>query len=81
MVSKGPESKFTYVPKIDGRTIGQAEALLANAGLKLGTKTEIPTNDKSKDGIIVSADPGEKVKVKEGSSVNITYYKYNSNQA
>lgn len=81
VVSKGPESKITYVPKIQGKSIKQAEALLANAGLKLGTKTEIPTDDKSKDGIVASADPNEKTKVKEGSSVNISYYKYNSNQA
>lgn len=81
VVSKGPETKYTYVPSLKGKKIGQAEAILSNAGLKAGTKTEVLTDDKEKDGIIISAEPGEKTKVKEGSSVNISYYKYSINQA
>lgn len=82
VVSKGPEVKSTFVPELKGKNIDQAGAILLNANLKMGTKTEVLTDDKGKDGLIIEIEPEEKSKITEGSSINIRYYKYKEdNQA
>lgn len=81
VVSKGPENKTAVVPDLTGRNVKQATALLQNANLKLGNTVEVYTLDKDKDGNIAkqSIDAGKKVK--EGTSVDITIYKYTTDEA
>lgn len=81
VVSKGPEVKVTQVPDLKDQNIDQAEAMLANAKLVLGTKTEVLTTDKSKDGIIFSQSVDANSKVKEGTEVSVSYYKYQEGSA
>lgn len=81
IVSKGPENKTAVVPDLAGKNVKQATALLENANLKLGNTAEVYTLDKDKDGNITkqSIDAGKKVK--EGTSVDITIYKYTTDEA
>lgn len=79
VVSKGPEVKVTEVPDLSGKKLEQAQALLMNSKLVLGTKTEVLTSDKTKDGIIFSQSKDANSKVKEGTEISVSYYKYSEN--
>jgi serine/threonine-protein kinase len=76
VVSSGAEAVYSNVPDLHGKTVGQASALLANAGLKLGsTETAATDNPSLKDTIkSQSIDPGQKVT--EGTAISVTYYVY-----
>ena len=76
VVSKGPEVKLTKVPDLSGLSLNDAERLLQNKNLKLGSKKVIVTNEKSQDGKIVNQDIAPNTEVKEGNSVGVSYYKY-----
>jgi len=76
VVSKGPEVKLTKVPDLGGLSLSDAERLLQNKNLKLGSKKVIVTNEKSQDGKIVNQDIAPNTEVKEGNSVGVSYYKY-----
>lgn len=74
IVSNGPEVKETEVPDLRGRTSQEAEAMLTNAGLKLGATSEeysatVPA------GQVISQSTSFGTKVTEGSSVDITISK------
>lgn len=74
IVSNGPEVKETEVPDLRGRTSQEAEAMLTNAGLKLGATSEeysatVPA------GQVISQTTSSGTKVTEGSSVDITISK------
>lgn len=74
IVSNGPEVKETEVPDLRGRTSQEAEAMLTNAGLKLGATSEeysatVPA------GQVISQSTSSGTKVTEGSSVDITISK------
>lgn len=74
IVSNGPEVKETEVPDLRGRTSQEAEAMLTNAGLKLGaTSEEYSATVPAGQVILQSTSSG--TKVTEGSSVDITISK------
>ncbi|MBM7868930.1 serine/threonine-protein kinase [Clostridium pascui] len=74
VVSKGVEIKYSTVPSLNGKTIEQAKILLANSNLKLGNTNTQATGDETLQGKIFdqSIEPG--VQVKEGTTLNVTYY-------
>lgn len=76
VISKGPEIKYSTVPSLNGKTIEEARTLLANSNLKLGTSKTVETSDKSLDGKIFEQNIEANTQVKEGTSVNVTYYVY-----
>ena len=49
--------RTVIVPKVIGLTVPQAEATLADAGLRLGEVTEVPS-DKTPRGIVMGQGPG-----------------------
>lgn len=74
VVSKGSEKKLTRVPDLINKNLDEAEELLKDAKLKLGTLTKIKTEDELLDGIVSvqSLEPGKEVN--ENSVINISYY-------
>jgi eukaryotic-like serine/threonine-protein kinase len=77
VISKGQEIKYSTVPDLKGRSLTEAEGLLASAGLILGKKTTLETSDENQNGKIVNQRPNPNTQnVKEGSSVDVTYYVY-----
>lgn len=76
VVSKGPKDRLTMVPDLSDKSVNNAERVLQNKNLKLGSRKEIETNDKSQDGKIFNQDIAPNTEVKEGSSVGVSYYKY-----
>lgn len=78
VVSKGPETPMTTVPKLKGLTYDQAVAALKNSNLSAGTVTYIQTKDKTQDTVVQSSNPQEGSSVKQGSSVALSVYKYGS---
>lgn len=78
VVSKGPQYKSTKVPDLKNITIDQATNLLNNANLKLGSTSSEATHDKSLDGKIFEQSTDADLDVKEGTPINVKYYKYTS---
>jgi eukaryotic-like serine/threonine-protein kinase len=77
VISKGVETKYTTVPDLKGRSLIEADGLLSSRSLKLGSKTTIETSDENQNGKIVNQKPNPDTQnVKEGSSVDVTYYLY-----
>ncbi|MCM8710574.1 Stk1 family PASTA domain-containing Ser/Thr kinase [Clostridium sp. SYSU_GA19001] len=77
VLSKGPEIKYTTVPNLIGRSLSEADNLLGSVNLKIGNKTSIDTEDKNQDNKIANQNPAPNTQnIKEGSTVDITYYKY-----
>ncbi|MET8741822.1 Stk1 family PASTA domain-containing Ser/Thr kinase [Streptomyces sp. NPDC004728] len=67
-VSKGPQQpEQTSVPDLQGKTLGEAKALLAAAGLQLG-QVQGPNDDKAK---IVGFQPSSGQQVDKNSAVNV----------
>ncbi|OFI07674.1 serine/threonine-protein kinase PrkC [Clostridium acetireducens DSM 10703] len=76
VVSSGPRKKDVAVPNVQGKSLEEGKSAIINAGLKIGNISSVDTNNKSLDGKIESQSIDASTTVKEGSSVNITYYKY-----
>lgn len=76
VVSNGPESKSTRVPDLTNKTIQEAQTLLQGANLKLGNATTVPTPKKELDGKIINQSFEKNSEVKQGTYVNVTYYKF-----
>lgn len=76
VVSKGPKDNIKEVPNVKDRSFTEAKNILIARGFKIGIATSVATNDRDKDGKVFNQIPGAKSKVKEGSTVNISYYKY-----
>lgn len=75
VISKGQEVKYTTVPDLIGRSLTEAQGLLASSNLKLGNKTTFETTDENQNGKIVNQKPNPNTQnVKEGSTVDVTYY-------
>jgi serine/threonine-protein kinase len=51
------EARTVVVPKVIGLTVPRAEAVLADAGLRLGKVTEVPS-DYTPRGIVMGQGPG-----------------------
>lgn len=77
VVSKGPETPMTTVPKLIGLTYDQAVAALKNAKLAVSSNvTYISTNDSSKNNIVQNSNPSEGSSIKQGTAVALSVYKY-----
>ncbi|MCR4718519.1 MAG: Stk1 family PASTA domain-containing Ser/Thr kinase [Firmicutes bacterium] len=73
-VSKGKaEDEQVVVPKLTGSTKAQAETLLAQKGLTLGTVAE--EENSAEKGTVIAQNPSANTGVIKGSSVNITVSK------
>jgi eukaryotic-like serine/threonine-protein kinase len=68
-VSSGPRE--TVVPDVVGRTRGEAQQLLREANLRLGTTTNTPSDTFGK-GVILDQSPDAQAEVPEGSTIDIT---------
>ncbi|MCI1943860.1 Stk1 family PASTA domain-containing Ser/Thr kinase [Clostridium luticellarii] len=76
VVSKGAEVKYVTVPDVSGRSIGDAEAILKNAGLRVA-QNPVYTSDKTKGNLgVTNQSVGASQQVKEGTTVTLTYYVY-----
>lgn len=75
VVSRGPETKYISVPDVGGKNINDATAAIKEAGLNV-SKTVVNTNDKSQDGKVISQSVEPSQQVKQGTTVNLTYYTY-----
>lgn len=75
VVSRGPQEKYTTVPDVLGKNIDEASALISNAKLKV-TKTTVDTQEKSLDGKVINQSLAPLQSAKEGTTVNLNYYKY-----
>lgn len=71
IISKG--AKPVPVPKIEGRKLAAAKATLSEAGLKFDVRQKF--SEKVKDGVVISARPGEGTVVDSGSSVTLVVSK------
>ena len=70
-VSSGKEdNEQAVVPSLTGYTKAQAEDMLAESGLKLGSVTE--EDNSAAQGTVIAQNPSAKTGVLKGSSVNIT---------
>ncbi len=59
------------IPNLSGKTVGEAETVLTDAGLVLGTQT--PQNDNNTPkGEIITQDPASGETIAQGSKINIT---------
>ena len=72
-VSKGSENEQAVVPKLIGNMESQAETLLLQNGLILGTVTE--EENSAPKGTVIAQNPSANTGVMKGSSVNITISK------
>lgn len=68
VISKGTEQ--VSVPSVVGRTKSEAETILGNAGLSIGTIEKV-SSDRYEEGIIISQDPENGNKVAAGTKINI----------
>jgi serine/threonine-protein kinase len=76
VVSKGPKMKTTVVPPVSELTLNEAATILQLKKLELGNKTEVVTDKKELDGLIFSQSIEAGSEVKEGTVINVSYYKY-----
>lgn len=76
IISKGNSEKQVKVPDITGKTLVEAEILLNNVGLKLGSSKAVLTPNKELNGKVISQSIEKNSETKKGSSVNVTYYKF-----
>lgn len=69
-VSMGPDTKVVPVPDVGGKTLDEAKAAIAAAGLEVGT---IEYKDsESESGLVIGQNPGPTSQVAEGGYVNLT---------
>ena len=68
-VGTGPAQ--VTVPALTGKAVPEAQALLQNAGLRLGAQTERETSDSNQIGKIISSDPGPGVSVGGNTEVAV----------
>lgn len=74
VVSNGPRERYITVPDVTGKNVDEAASILASAGISY-TKSAVNTKDQSKNGI-VKYQSAVGSQVKEGTTVNLTYYNY-----
>lgn len=77
VVSKGPKMKIAVVPQLSELSLNEAATILELKKLKLGdNKIEAVTDKKELDGLIFSQSIEKGNEVKEGTVINVSYYKY-----
>lgn len=72
LVSSGPRPVQLRMPKVEGMSKGEAEALLANLGLVIERIEVINLGDTTKAGHIISQDPQAGYPVERGGSVTLS---------
>jgi eukaryotic-like serine/threonine-protein kinase len=70
LVSLGTPTPAYVMPDLQGISLGEAEAKLSSAGLRLG-KLTFATGDEASHGIIASQNPAPGAKVEGGSAVEL----------
>lgn len=68
-VAEAPDS--STVPDLTGRTVSEAERLLADHGLALGSTTEVEADEGEKAGTVVGQSVPHGTEVEPGSSVDV----------
>ncbi|WP_163192610.1 Stk1 family PASTA domain-containing Ser/Thr kinase [Clostridium thermarum] len=68
------EDKTVIVPNLMGKTIEEAETILAEFKLKMGTQEAVPTDIDEDNGKIFEWSPAGGTSVEEGTAINIKYY-------
>lgn len=76
VISLGKKIETVEVPDLLGRSDSEAQVLLEANGLKIGNVSEEPTEDKSKDGKIISQSIPKGTKVEQETTVAVTVGKY-----
>ena len=76
VISLGKKIETVEVPNLLGRSDSEAQVLLEANGLKIGNVSEEPTEDKSKDGKIISQSIPKGTKVEQETTVAVTVGKY-----
>lgn len=79
-VSKGKEVAKTTVPDLKGKTLDEAKKLLADAKLALGETVLKTVTDKEDDSKVLSQEQEAGSSVEEGTKINITAGKLQSNE-
>ncbi|MDP4091297.1 MAG: PASTA domain-containing protein, partial [Bacillota bacterium] len=74
VVSLGKKYTPAVVPDLKGKTIQQAQTILTNSKLKLGTQTPVETKDATLVGQIFSQDIAKDTKVDEQTAIKVSYY-------
>lgn len=72
LVSSGPKSVALRMPRVEGMTKGEAEALLGNLGLVIERIEVINLGDTTKAGHVISQDPLAGYPVERGGSVMLS---------
>ncbi|WP_139904518.1 Stk1 family PASTA domain-containing Ser/Thr kinase [Clostridium thermarum] len=68
------EDKTVIVPNLMGKTIEEAETILAQFKLKMGAQEAVPTDIDEDNGKIFEWSPAGGTSVEEGTAINIKYY-------
>lgn len=66
---------YTTVPNLVGQTVANANTLLTNAGLNIGSVTETPTSNAGLVGTVASQGTSSGTSVLRGSSINYVRYR------
>ena len=67
VISTGPETKTVVVPTLTGTTLENARTIAAGAGLKIGSATNVASDQPAGQVVYQSVAPG--TEVKEGTSI------------
>lgn len=70
IISSGPEVKLVDVPTLTDKTLEEAENLIKTANLTLGP-VKFESNPNYKDGVVIEQDVAPKIKVPQGTTINI----------
>lgn len=76
VVSLGKKIENAEVPDLFGISTNDAQVLLEARGLKMGNVSEGPTEDKSKDGKIISQSIPKGTSVEQETTISVTVGKY-----
>lgn len=73
-ISKGPQIKYTTVPKLTGKTREEAEAAIKNANLRVGSVEEKYSNDVEK-GLVISQAQASGTEIEEDTAISFVVSK------
>lgn len=79
VISSGPEIKLIKVPDLTDTTLEDGKEILEDLGLVVSNITDVETSDKEKNNIIFSQSISMGTEVREGTQIDISYYKYKEN--
>ncbi len=70
IISNGPEVKLVDVPTLTDKTLEEAEKLIKDSNLTLGP-IKFESNPNCEDGTVIEQDVAPKIKVPQGTTINI----------